>query len=173
MKSVVDQLAMYSCYHRDGRNVATHMVGIPLIVVALMALLGRPGWELSGLMLTPALIVAVIASIYYVMLDMRLGLLMVVFLALSVWIGAEIAALQTSLWLTTGIALFIVGWILQFIGHAYEGRKPAFVDDIMGLAIGPLFIVAEIVFLLGLRKSLYREVEHKAANTLSSMLGKG
>ncbi|RUO43639.1 hypothetical protein CWE15_00100 [Aliidiomarina taiwanensis] len=161
MKSIVEQLAMYSCYHRDSRNITTHMLGIPLIVIALASLLGRPEWAVSSLVVTPALIIAVIGGIYYLLLDMMLGVLMAVFLGLCVWAGAEIAALETSTWLITGVGLFVVGWVLQFIGHAYEGRKPAFVDDIMGLAIGPLFIVAEIVFLLGLRKSLYREVEHK------------
>ena len=63
---------------------------------------------------------------------------------------------STALWLTAWIGLFVVGWIIQFIGHYYEGRKPAFVDDIMGLVVGPLFVVAELAFLLGLRK----EVEH-------------
>lgn len=169
MKSIAEQLAMYSCYHRDGRNIATHMLGIPLIVIAITALLGRPEWVVGSFVLTPALILAVIAGVYYLLLDILLGVLMAVFLALCVWLGAEVATLQTSTWFVISIVLFIAGWVLQFAGHAYEGRKPAFLDDIMGLAIGPLFIVAEMVFLLGLKKSLYREVEHKAKNTLAGM----
>ena len=51
------------------------------------------------------------------------------------------------------------GWILQFIGHHYEGKKPAFVDDIMGLAIGPLFVLAELSFELGLRNKLKSDIE--------------
>ncbi|WP_116387011.1 Mpo1-like protein, partial [Cupriavidus oxalaticus] len=42
--------------------------------------------------------------------------------------------------------------IIQFIGHYYEGRKPAFVDDLAGLLIGPLFLVAETAFALGLAR---------------------
>ncbi len=52
--------------------------------------------------------------------------------------------------------------MLQFIGHHYEGKKPAFVDDIMGLAIGPLFVLAELSFELGLRSALKEEIERRS-----------
>jgi uncharacterized membrane protein YGL010W len=45
-------------------------------------------------------------------------------------------------------------WIIQFIGHAFEGRKPAFLDDLKSLLVGPLFVVAELAFMLGLRREL-------------------
>lgn len=169
MKSVVDQLAMYSCYHRDGRNVMTHMVGIPLIVIALLALLSRPQWVFAGFYVTPAIALVAAGVIYYLMLDLALGVLMAAILALTLWLGHSIAALSTPTWLSLGIGLFIVGWVFQFIGHGYEGRKPAFVDDIIGLVIGPLFVVAEVLFFLGLRKSLYKKVEGKVAILLPNM----
>ena len=53
----------------------------------------------------------------------------------------------------------MVGWIIQFVGHIYERRKPAFLDDVVGLAIGPLFVAAEVAFLLGLRKEVQEAVE--------------
>ncbi|GFD75804.1 hypothetical protein ACI7YQ_13725 [Alteromonas marina] len=48
------------------------------------------------------------------------------------------------------------------VGHHFEGKKPAFVDDIMGLAIGPLFVLAELSFDLGLRKALKEEIERRS-----------
>lgn len=48
------------------------------------------------------------------------------------------------------------------MGHYFEGRKPAFVDDLIGLLIGPLFIAAEAGFLLGLRKDVEAEVNVRA-----------
>jgi uncharacterized membrane protein YGL010W len=57
---------------------------------------------------------------------------------------------------------FFIGWVFQFIGHYFEGRKPAFVDDLVGLLIGPLFVVAEVLFLLGLRKDLESAIEARA-----------
>lgn len=42
MKSLIDHLAQYAAYHRDPRNIVSHLLGIPLIVVAVAALLARP-----------------------------------------------------------------------------------------------------------------------------------
>ena len=159
MKTITDHLADYAAYHRDRRNIATHLVGIPMIVIALQILLSRPYWGFDGWFITPALIVAVLASLFYLGLDRPLGILMTLLLALTVILGVKVAALSTTLWLTWGIGLFVVGWLFQFIGHYFEGRKPAFVDDIMGLAIGPLFVVAEVVFMIGGKKQLQQAIE--------------
>lgn len=165
MKTLVEHLSQYAEYHRDRRNIATHFVGIPLIVLAVAELLSRPGLELAGLWLSPAALVAAAAAIFYLRLDLRYGLLMSVLLLLSLWFGAALAAQSTILWLSVGALLFVVGWIIQFVGHYYEGRKPAFVDDLMGLLVGPLFVVAELGFLLGLRKDVEQAIEERAGPT--------
>lgn len=160
-KTVAEHLAQYGDYHRDRRNIMTHLVGIPMIVIAILTLLSRPEFSVAYLLLTPANLVVFAAVIFYIRLDIKLGLLMTVLLWLCLSLGRDIAAMSTLAWLSWGIGLFIVGWIFQFIGHYYEGRKPAFVDDIIGLAIGPLFVVAEVVFMLGLRPELKRQVEQQ------------
>jgi uncharacterized membrane protein YGL010W len=160
-KTVAEHLAQYGDYHRDRRNIITHLVGIPMIVIAILTLLSRPEFSVAYLLLTPANLVVFAAVIFYIRLDIKLGLLMTVLLWLCLSLGRDIAAMSTLAWLSWGIGLFIVGWIFQFIGHYYEGRKPAFVDDIIGLAIGPLFVVAEVVFMLGLRPELKRQVERQ------------
>ena len=65
----------------------------------------------------------------------------------------------------------ILGWILQFIGHYWEGRKPAFVDDILGLVIGPLFILAEATFALGFRREVLHAIEQIAGPPRSRRKG--
>lgn len=160
-KTVAEHLAQYGDYHKDRRNVATHLIGIPMIVIAIITLLSRPEFSVAYLLLTPANLVVFAAVIFYIRLDIKLGLLMTVLLWLGLNLGRDIAAMSTAVWLTWGIGLFVVGWLFQFIGHYYEGKKPAFVDDIIGLAIGPLFVVAEVVFMLGLRKDLKRAVEQQ------------
>ncbi|MFW5823713.1 MAG: DUF962 domain-containing protein [Marinobacter sp.] len=162
MKTITDQLANYASYHRDRRNIITHFIGIPMIVVAIAILLARPGFNVAGLSLAPIAFVALAAVIYYLVLDLRFGLVMAVLLGLAVWAGMQVAELSTTAWLAWGIGLFVVGWIAQFIGHYYEGRKPAFVDDLVGLLIGPLFVVAEAGFGFGLCKSLQQEIDRRA-----------
>lgn len=159
MKTITDHLAGYAAYHRDQRNIITHLVGIPLIVLGIETLLARPTFMVTDIALSPAILVSLAAALFYLYLDVALGLLMTVLLALAVWFGANISELGTAAWLTAGIGMFVVGWIFQFIGHYFEGKKPAFVDDIMGLAIGPLFVVAEIVFMLGGKKQLHQDIE--------------
>ena len=78
-------------------------------------------------------------------------------------VGGQWVALQTTaVWLATGVGLFAVGWVIQFVGHYYEGRKPAFVDDLVGLIVGPLFVVAEWAFALGLRKEVQAAIEQRS-----------
>jgi len=107
----------------------------------------------------PAVVVWFIGNAFYLKLDLRLGAVMALITAAMVYLAQPIAMMTTSLWLSISIGIFVGGWILQFIGHHYEGKKPAFVDDIMGLAIGPLFVLAELSFELGLRNKLKSDIE--------------
>jgi uncharacterized membrane protein YGL010W len=161
MKNLVDHLSQYASYHRDSRNIVSHFIGIPLIVLAVAVLLSRPGWMLDGFWLSPAALVSLASVIFYLRLDGPFGVVMAALLGLCVWLGAHLAQQSTLIWLSAGIGMFLVGWIIQFIGHYYEGRKPAFIDDVTGLIIGPLFVVAELAFLLGLRKPLQHAIEER------------
>lgn len=162
MKNLVEHLSQYASYHRDPRNIATHFVGIPLIVLAVTILLSRPGWDVAGIWLSPALVAAATSVWFYLRLDLRFGLVMGLLLGLCLWVGQALALQSTALWLSAGAGAFVVGWIIQFVGHYYEGRKPAFVDDISGLIIGPLFVVAEAAFMLGMCPALKHAVEANA-----------
>jgi uncharacterized membrane protein YGL010W len=162
MKSLEDHLSGYAAYHRDGRNIATHFVGIPMIVLAILVLLSRPVFELGGLGLSPAPAATLAAAAYYLRLDLRLGATMTALLALGVGFGAWAAAQTTGVWLAIGLGGFVVGWVIQFAGHAWEGRKPAFLDDMSSLMIGPLFVVAELGFLMGLRPEVRTIVEARS-----------
>lgn len=162
MKNLVEHLSQYASYHRDPRNIATHFVGIPMIVVAVTVLLSRPGVELGGLWLSPALLVALLSMGFYLRLSLNLGVLMTGLLLLCLWAGKVLALQSTGVWLGAGLGLFFVGWVIQFVGHYYEGRKPAFVDDVSGLIVGPLFVVAELAFMFGLLPALKADIERNA-----------
>lgn len=164
MKTLTEQLSSYAAYHRDRRNIALHLLGIPLIVSSIDTLLSRPALGVGGLSLTPAILISLLVGLFYLALDLRLGIVMALVLAGGAWLGKAIAPLPTAHWLGIGIGLFVVGWIVQLVGHLYEGRKPAFLDDLIGLLIGPLFVVAEIGFLLGLRRPLEAEIEARAGH---------
>lgn len=168
MRTLTDQLAQYAAYHRDRRNIATHFIGIPMIVLALAVLLSRPAWTVAALPLavSPAWLLFGLSVIYYFVLDVPLGLMMTVVSVLCVTCGAWLAQQLTLTWLASGIGLFVVGWVFQFVGHvAYEHRKPAFIDDVIGLLIGPLFVLAEALFAFGWRPTLRAAIEVEAGPT--------
>jgi uncharacterized membrane protein YGL010W len=154
MKTLVQHLAQYASYHRNPRNVISHIIGIPIIVISVSALLAKLSLTVNGVTLSAAMALAAASIVFYLRLDIGLGLIMAALMTGSVVIGTQIAALPTQGWLLISVGSFVVGWIIQFIGHYFEGRKPAFVDDLSGLAIGPLFVTAEVLFLLGLRREL-------------------
>ncbi|WP_133010584.1 DUF962 domain-containing protein [Marinomonas flavescens] len=152
MKTMLEHLSQYAFYHQDKRNVATHFIGIPMIVVGITTLLSRPHFSLFDLMLTPAILIAIASGLFYIKLDFIIGAIMSLLLALSLWIANTLAAQSVQIWLMSGIALFVIGWVFQFIGHFFEGKKPAFIDDITGIIIGPLFVFVEFLFVLGLKR---------------------
>ncbi len=159
MKTLIDHLAQYGAYHRDPRNIHTHLVGVPMIVMAVVILLSRPVLDMAGLPLSPAVLAALVASAFYLRLDLRFGAVMVAVLAAMLWGGQWLAAQGMALWLGAGVGLFVVGWVIQFVGHHFEGKKPAFVDDLVGLLIGPLFVMADMAFAMGLRPEVQRAIE--------------
>ncbi|WP_332605507.1 Mpo1 family 2-hydroxy fatty acid dioxygenase [Acinetobacter sp. ESBL14] len=155
-------LSQYAAYHLDRNNIVTHFVGIPLIVFSILCLTARAGVEISSVSVTLASVLIVLSTIYYISLDKLFGLLMLILLVLAYPLAVSIAALSMWSWLGASIGIFVVGWVFQFVGHYFEKKKPAFVDDVIGLAIGPLFVLAEFIFLLGFRKPLHQRILKEA-----------
>ncbi len=161
MKTLTDHLAQYAAYHRDPRNISTHFVGVPMIVLAVATLLSGASFDLGTISISLAMLVTAATCIFYFRLDFRFGAIMTALLAITLIVANLLASLSTSNWLMAGIGLFVIGWIIQFVGHYYEGKKPAFVDDLVGLLVGPLFLVAEAAFALNLRLDVKEAVESR------------
>lgn len=169
MNRLEQLLSQYAAYHLDHKNVFTHFIGIPMIVFSIMCLTARAGVMLSGFEITLALILLVLSVIYYLSLDKTFGFLMLLIYAVAYPFAYKIAQLGMGTWLSISIGTFVVGWVFQFVGHFYEKKKPAFVDDLVGLAIGPLFVLAEFVFLLGFRKDLQEKMLAEARKQRTAM----
>jgi uncharacterized membrane protein YGL010W len=153
------QLAIYSGYHRDHRNRATHFIGIPAIVLSLLMALALWRFELGELPLSGAWLIGIAAALGWIALDRAIGLAMALVLLPMVvfadWFAATYAA--SSTWWLFAI-LFVGGWAFQLVGHVFEGRRPALADNLFQAFIGPMFLVAEILISLGLRRDLARHV---------------
>jgi uncharacterized membrane protein YGL010W len=165
MRTLNEQLSTYALYHRDRRNIATHFVGVPMIVFGVFAFVSRPALLVGGVTFSPALLVLLGGAAFYLLMDRRFGLAMLAAITPPFALGMWLATQSTGLWLGVAAGLFAVGWVIQFVGHVFEGKKPAFVDDLVGLLIGPLFVMAETAFLLGLRNEVREAIEAKAGPT--------
>jgi uncharacterized membrane protein YGL010W len=155
------QLATYASYHRDARNRATHFIGIPAIVFAILAPLALA--PVSG-MISWATIVAVIAVLGWIALDVTVGLamiaLMLPFLLIAEWIARSAGA--TTAWIVFAV-FFVGGWVFQLVGHVLEGRRPALTDNLFQAFIGPMFIMAEVLMMLGLKQDLKPAIDGTGA----------
>lgn len=157
-----DLLVQYAEYHRDRRNIASHFVGIPLIVFAIGVLLARA--SVGGF--SAAWIVWAAATLWYLTRgQLVLGVAVSAVNAGLLALAAPLAAGSLASWLAWGVGSFVVGWIIQFVGHHYEGRKPVFVDDLVGLLVGPMFVTAEWLFAAGWGRDLAAEIERRAGPT--------
>ncbi len=150
------QLATYAGYHRDERNRATHFIGIPAIVFSILvplALVRSDGFSL-------ALLVALLAVLGWIALDRVIGLAMVVvmvpMLLVAEWIARSYGGATT--WIVFAI-FFVGGWVFQLVGHAWEGRRPALADNLFQAFIGPMFIMAEVLMALGLKRDLKAAID--------------
>ena len=168
MKTLTDHLSQYAAYHQDGRNVATHFVGIPMIVVAVATLLSRPQWMVGDVPMSLAAVATLLSCLFYLRLDIRFGITMTMLMALSLAAAHWFAAQSTAIWLSAGLGLFIAGWAIQFLGHYYEGKKPAFVDDLSGLIVGPLFLVAEAAFHFHMRMEVKAAIDNRLGTQQAS-----
>ena len=173
MIPIEQNLTQYAAYHRDRRNIATHFVGVPLIVFSLVLAQAVIAVPLGPVTLTLAAITSIAACIYYLALDRALGVTMMVVLFLMNAGASEL----TARWGTGGslawaAGLFVVGWAFQFLGHKYEGMKPAFYDDVKQLLIGPLFVCTEVFFACGARTALRRYVEERVGPTVARRDGR-
>ncbi len=71
-------------------------------------------------------------------------------------IGIPLIVLSLPLFVISwrwALLLFVVGWILQFLGHAIEGNQPAFLRNPVYLLVGPLWLARRAVAAMGLSKT--------------------
>ena len=166
MSAATDLMVKYAACHRDRRNIATHFVGIPLIVFAVGALLARPSLEVAGWPITPAAVAWALSTLWYLSRgNLALGLATSLATLTLILAALPLGQLDTSAWLGWSLGAFVLGWAIQFVGHYYEGKKPAFVDDLRGLLVGPMFVTAEALFALGWGKPLLAEIEARVGPT--------
>jgi uncharacterized membrane protein YGL010W len=125
-------LAKYSESHLNHTNEIIHFVCVPVIVFTLLGIV----WWIHPL----AAVAATVAALaYYVKLSPPFAVGMLVMAALMLGL---LSLMPNPAVLPLSLAIFVLAWIGQFIGHKIEGKKPSFFDDLRFLLIGPLFVLS-------------------------------
>lgn len=129
-------LRQYARSHRNPANQRIHLLCVPLIFFATVAL----AWQVA---LPWGLNLAVLAAFPVLAFYAWLGLSSL--LTGSAWMGLSLAicTLAEGLalplgWIAGG--LWLLAWAAQFYGHYLEGEKPSFSEDLVFLLIGPLYV---------------------------------
>lgn len=156
MKSLAQQLNIYQQYHTQKKTKITHFVGVPCIVFALMIFFG---WihiavpNLFEINLAWPLVIALL--VYYFYLDILLAAGLTIILILMTLLS-EFISQPVITWSGFVIFLFflIIGVAAQWLGHYYEKKKPALMDNLSQALIAPMFLFAELMFALGYRLDL-------------------
>jgi uncharacterized membrane protein YGL010W len=130
------RLDEYSGFHRTHGNELCHFVGVPLIVAGSGVLLSQLRLaNVFGFPLTLTEVVLAAIAVFYIVEARWLGLLT----ALVITGLAEVCRLLPFY---AGLALFLVGWAVQFVGHSvFEHRAPAFLGNLLHLLVGPAWLL--------------------------------
>ena len=139
MRAVDTLFARYGEFHRNPANKAIHWICVPLIVWSLLGML----WSISPIL---ACVAVAVSMAFYTWLSLPLAVGMLGVIALMIY---PLTLLGTRA-LVVSIVVFVVAWIGQFIGHILEGRKPAFVEDVRQLLVGPAWLLGFVYRRLGI-----------------------
>lgn len=157
------EMAFYSAYHQEKRNIWIHVVGVPTITFSLLVPLSLiPLFQIQGFTITLAMAFTALVLLYYLTLDIPLGIVTsVVFLTILYFANLISQSLETKeIWIVFATGQ-ILGWGAQVYGHVvFEKNRPALLDNLFqALVSAPLFVVADVCFALGFRKELEEGVK--------------
>ena len=172
MKSwFVKQMAMYKSYHKDGRNQAMHHIGVPIIVFSILVLLSyTPITLVVGFHITAATLLLSLLFLFYAFSSLMLGCITAGFYIPFLWVADYVVRINPSAGWTIFLITFFGGLVTQFIGHIFERRRPAFMDNAMLVVIAPGFLIAEILFYLGLEREFKASIDAEGGEKLSTEL---
>ncbi len=150
----------YAESHQNSKNELIHWICVPLIVFSLVGLIWSIPFPYLGFLgglngyVSWALFLIAFAVYYYFKLSPVLAGFMLLLIVLFVYAILALLNWQHAggpmLWQSC-LAIFVLSWVGQFIGHKIEGKKPSFFDDIKFLLIGPIWLLHFLLMKVGIK----------------------
>ncbi|WP_306518353.1 DUF962 domain-containing protein [Rheinheimera sp.] len=154
MKTIEQWLDEYAVSHQNPINKKIHFLAVPLIYLTVFGLLWQIPMPLAGFaeqQINWPLLLCLPVLGFYFSLSFAIGVGMTIFsAAIVLFLRWFESAVMVDVWLAS-LVLFVLMWILQFVGHHIEGKKPSFFKDLQFLLIGPAWILAFVLRRFGIR----------------------
>ncbi|MCS3869100.1 putative membrane protein YGL010W [Chryseobacterium ginsenosidimutans] len=156
MRKIDLLFAEYSESHRNATNKFIHWICVPLIfwtILGFISYIPTPNMYLKyyGFLSIASFIAITLVTIFYFRLSWRIALIMFfVMLLMEHFVSLVNVTFTRKSWIFF-LAVFVITWILQFVGHKIEGKKPSFLKDLQFLLIGPIWLLSFILKKLGIK----------------------
>jgi len=156
MRKIDLLLAEYGESHRNETNKLIHWICVPLIfwtILGFISYIPTPNiyFKYFGFLSIASFIALILATIFYFRLSWRIALIMIfIMLLMEHFVSLANVTFGTKSWILY-LAVFVITWILQFVGHKIEGKKPSFLKDLQFLLIGPIWLLSFILKKLGIK----------------------
>ncbi|NPA08898.1 MAG: DUF962 domain-containing protein [Chlorobi bacterium] len=156
MRKIDLLFAEYAESHRNSTNKLIHWICVPLIFWTILGFISlipskSIGFRYIGEISYVSFAAIALVTVFYTRLSFLIGLIMffVMILMESFAYGINIRFEEKS-WIVY-LAVFVITWIFQFVGHKIEGKKPSFLKDLQFLLVGPIWLLSFILKKLGIR----------------------
>ena len=150
------ELASYADSHRDQVNGVMHIVGNPILFVAVVLPLSLLPVTVFGVQTSAAPLLVIPALILWMTFDVAIGLAIVATAIPLLLAASAIAGHVSVTWVwIIAVALFVLGWALQIVGHqVFERKRPSLLDNPLHMRISPMYVFAKLFIALGFRPDL-------------------
>lgn len=156
MRKIDLLFAEYAESHRNSTNKLIHWICVPLIfwtILGFISLIPSPHFcaPYFGCISLVSLIVVILITLFYLRLSLLIGFIMIFAMLLMEHLAYAINIhFGNKSWMVY-LAVFVITWILQFVGHKIEGKKPSFLKDLQFLLIGPIWLLSFVLKKMGIR----------------------
>lgn len=152
-KTIQQWLDEYGESHQNQINKLIHYICVPLIYMTTLGLIWSIPFPSEGQFwwLNWASVLSIPMFMYYLYLSKPVAFAIFFYTLGSIAFFTFWQSVMSVSVLQVSIVVFIITWLLQFVGHKIEGKKPSLFKDVQFLAIGPAWIICHLFNKLGVR----------------------
>lgn len=139
MKTTEWYLEKYGESHTHPTNILIHKIFVPLIMFSVIGLLWSiPVPENYPWFINFGMGLVLLALGFYSSMGVAIFLPMLFIVAPMIY--GNFVLSSSPLFFKINLIIFVVSWVFQFVGHKIEGKKPSFIEDLLFLLVGPIWV---------------------------------